>query len=335
MTYVIAEIGNNHNGSLVKAKELVALAATTGADAVKIQSFTGLDIVTPTIKTSEYPEWDSGKFEYWYQYVDSLALPLSDHQELIDFTNSFGMDFITTPVSPSILAFLETLSGIAAYKVASMDLTNTKLLSAIGGTGKPVIMSTGMGRFAEVQEAIKSLSSRQVSVLHCVSDYPLDPQEAALNNINFLIDSLPNHTVGFSDHSLGHELTIAAVALGAKVIEKHFTADRADPNPAEHHFSMMPDEFETMVSWIRAIEKGSQESFWSRSNGEELGKQRFRRSYHYKYDLPAGTVIELDHLNYLRPGNGLDNSDLNEVLGKPILRAVTAHDACILEHFAH
>ena len=159
MTYIIAEIGNNHNGSIKKAKQLVKEAVNSGVDAIKIQSFRGLDIVSPKVLMSDLPDWDDGKFKYWYQFAEDLALPLENHQELIDFTNSLSVDFIT-PVSVEILEELESLKGIRGYKVASMDLTNTNLLIEMSKTNKPIIMSTGMGSEKKLKELLVFLKFR-------------------------------------------------------------------------------------------------------------------------------------------------------------------------------
>ena len=144
-SYIIAEIGNNHNGSLGKALELIDAAAKAGVDAVKFQSFRGIDIVSPKVKADEYKGWDVKNFEFWYQFLDTIALKLEDHQKVIDYTKSKNLDFITTPTSPYIVEYLEKLKGIKAYKIASMDLNNFPLLHAVAKTKKEILMSTGMG----------------------------------------------------------------------------------------------------------------------------------------------------------------------------------------------
>ncbi|CAI8349690.1 MAG: N,N'-diacetyllegionaminic acid synthase [Cellvibrionales bacterium UBA7375] len=333
MTYIVAEIGNNHNGSLSQAKKLVSMAARSGVDAVKFQSFRGIDISTPKLKVSDYKGWEAIGFEYWYEFADSVSLPLEEHQEIIDFTHEFGIDFITTPVSPYIVEYLEGLSGIDAYKVASMDLNNDGLLRAIAKTDKPVIMSTGMGRLIEVDKAVDMLGNRDIDILHCVSNYPLQAEDAYLNNIGILRNRFADKRIGFSDHSLGHELVIVAVAMGAKIIEKHVTLDRNDPSPAEHHFSMEPNELTSMVQWIRALEKNFQVTEWGRSQKENQdGRQLYRRSFHYNKKLSAGHKVSADDLEFLRPGFGIGYCDLDKVVGQPLVCDVDEYQPCELVH---
>ncbi|MDH5523661.1 MAG: N-acetylneuraminate synthase family protein [Desulfobulbaceae bacterium] len=329
-TYIIAEIGNNHNGSVDKAVELINKAAEAGADAVKFQSFRGLDIVTPKVRADEYPGWNVSGYEYWYQFLDSIALPLADHQKVIDHAHDCGLDFITTPVSPAIVDLLERMTGIDTYKVASMDLNNFGLLHAIAATDKKVILSTGMGALSEVDRAVDILGKDDLSILHCVSDYPLEPSNAALNNLNVLKERFPRGQVGFSDHSLGHELIIAAVAMGARVIEKHVTLDRNDPSPAEHHFALEPDEFAAMIKWVRSIDENLSISSWQRSSNEGEGRLKFRRSFHYNRDLPSGQVVDEDDLLFTRPGDGIGYEDLSSLVGRPLCEKREAFAPCLI-----
>lgn len=331
--YVIAEIGNNHNGSVSKALEMIDMSAEAGVDAVKFQSFRGLDIVSPRVPASAYPGWNVKDKTWWYEFLDTIALPLENHQEIIDYAHKKGVDFITTPVSPYIVEYLEKLSGIDAYKVASMDLNNHGLLQAMANTTKPVIMSTGMGHVSEVDKAVEMLGDRDIGVLHCVSDYPLQAEDAYLNNINVLRSRFEGKEIGFSDHSLGHELVIAAVAMGAKIIEKHVTLDRDDPSPAEHHFSMEPSELTEMVQWIRALDKNFGQTGWGRSAKESQdGHQAYRRSFHYNKKLSKGHKVSTDDLVFLRPGTGIDYSELNNVIGQYLICDVDEYQPCELTH---
>lgn len=329
-SYTIAEIGNNHNGSLEKALQLIDASATTGAEAVKFQSFRGIDIVSPRVRADEYKGWDVKNFEFWYQFIDTIALKLEDHQTVIDYTNKLGLDFITTPTSPYIVEFLETLKGIKAYKVASMDLNNFPLLNAIAKTGKEVIMSTGMGTMEEVHKAVEILKNNKLSILHCVSDYPLDPDQSHLTNILELKKAFPDHTIGFSDHSLGHELSIAARCMGALVFEKHITLDRKDPNPAEHHFAMEPGEFKDLVSWLRHIDNNLNETGFRRSETEQVNKFKYRRSYHFKDNFSKGHQIELNDLTLVRPGDGIGEDQIKNFVGRKLKTDVAAFDPCLM-----
>jgi N,N'-diacetyllegionaminate synthase len=330
-SYIIAEIGNNHNGSLEKALALVDAAADAGVDAVKFQSFRGIDIVSPKVKADEYKGWDVKNFEFWYQFLDTIALKLEDHQRVIDYTNSKHLDFITTPTSPYIVEYLEKLEGIRSYKIASMDLNNFPLLHAVAKTKKEILMSTGMGEMSEVVKAVEIFKNHPLSVLHCVSDYPLDPDKAFLNNITKLRAQFPKLAIGFSDHSLGHELCVAARCLGATLFEKHITLDRQDPNPAEHHFAMEPAEFKELVKWIRSMDINLSINSFSRSETEKVNKFKYRRSYHYNKALPEGTAVTLNDLSLVRPGEGILQEDLEKLTGKKLTRNVNAYDACSLK----
>ncbi len=331
MTYIIAEIGNNHNGSIKKCMKLFDAASSSGAHAVKIQSFTGKDIVSPEIKSSVYKNWDSKGFKHWYEFLDSIALPLSDHQTAIDYANELKLDFITTPVTPNIVNYLEKLDGIKSYKLASMDLTNMDLVNSLSQTNKSIIMSTGMGELTEIENVVSVLDKNDLSILHCVSDYPLNPNNAALSNIRVLKKKFNEHKIGFSDHSLGWELAIIAISLGAELIEKHFTLDRRDKNSAEHHFSMEPKELETLINWSKVLETNSKDSNWRRSNNEETNKIQFRRSFHYSKDLPKDHIITKDDLIFIRPGNGLDFDDINKILNQKLTNSKKAYTACYLD----
>lgn len=332
-SYIISEIGNNHNGNLEKAIQLIDESYNAGVDAVKFQTFRGIDIVSPKVKADEYKGWDVKGFEFWYQFLDTIALKLEDHQAVIDYTNSKGMDFITTPTSPYIIDFLETLKGIKAYKVASMDLNNIPLLQAIANTDKEVIMSTGMGDMIDIDKAVEIFKNKKLSILHCVSDYPLDPSKAYLNNIIELKNRFQNYDIGFSDHSLGHELCIAARCLGAIIFEKHITLNRNDPNPAEHHFALEPNEFKVLVNWLRDIDTNINSTGFLRSESEKINKYKYRRSYHYKHDLSCGTKITVEDLTLVRPGDGIESSEIKSVLGKIIKKDVASFDPCLKEHF--
>ena len=333
MTYIIAEIGNNHNGSIEKAKLLVNEAINSGADAIKTQSFRGLDIVSPRVLMSDLPDWDDGKFKYWYQFIEDFALPLENHQELINYTNSFDIDFITTPVSVEILDELESLKGISAYKLASMDLTNKNLIIELSKTSKPIIISTGMGSMEEIEDAIHILRKSDLTILHCVSDYPLNPLNANLSNIKILKEKFKDYKIGFSDHSLGHELSVAAVSLGAEVIEKHFTLNRNDKEKAEHHMSMEPKDFLELCKWIRALDDNLSKNTWGRSRLEVSNKFQFRRSFHYKSSLPSGHKVSLKDLRFVRPCDGIGYDQINDILEKKLTKSVNSFDPCLLEDF--
>jgi len=329
--YIIAEIGNNHNGCVSKAKKLIDVAKEAGVDAVKFQSFRGKDIVATNVMVSDYPSWDNGKFKFWHEFLDSIALPLNSHQELINYAMSNGLDFITTPVSPKIIEFLEDLSDIKSYKIASMDLTNIDLLYALSKTKKELILSTGMGSLDEVKKAYNIIKSNKLSILHCISDYPLNPENANLSNIKFLTDTFPDVRIGFSDHSLGHELSLLAINCGARVIEKHITLDRNDKQKAEHHFSLEPLELKCLVKWIRIQEKIINQHSWLRSQNEKKLTTLYRRSFRYNKDLKKNQTLSIDDIVFIRPGDGVGMEDRDKIIGKKLKMNRKKNQPCLLK----
>jgi len=328
--YVISEIGNNHGVNIDTAKEMIKISCKVGADAVKFQTFKAMDIVNPKVPADAYRGWDvSDKFEYWHEFVDTLAMPYEWYGELIDYARDLGIGFISTPASLEAASFLVE-KGVDALKIASMDVNNIPFLSEIDRMGLPVILSTGMATMEEIQEAVTTLRTAPLILLHCVSNYPLKYEDANLLNIRMLSDyfELP---VGFSNHSLGYDLDMAAIGLGADVIEKHFTLDRSTSSTAEHHFSMEPEEMKGMIEKIRMIEKalGSYKRIFSQ---EELSnRKQFRRSIVARYAMDAGETIKDEDLAFVRPGTGLPPGDKEKVVGKKLKCSIKAYDFIRLE----
>ena len=323
--YVISEIGNNHDTNIETAKALIKASYEAGADAVKFQTFKALDIVNPNVPANAYPGWDvSDKFEYWHQFVDTIAMPYQWYDELIAYTRELGLAFISTPASVEAAHFLAQ-KQIDALKVSSMDLNNIPFLREVDNIGLPVILSTGMSTIEEIKETVPVFRKSPLILLHCVSNYPLKHKDANLRNIQMLenVFSLP---VGFSNHALGYELDITAVALGACVIEKHFTFDRLNPNIAEHHFSMKPDEMKEMVDKIRAIEEslGTHERIMTED--ELHNRSLSRRSVTVRKDMQSGEKIIEQDLIVVRPGTGIEPKYINTVVGKKVTRAMKAFE---------
>lgn len=317
--FIIAEIGNNHDGSKERAIELIDIAADCGADAVKFQTFRGTDIVSPLIKSSEYPQWDVGNYEYWYQFLDSIALPFDAHKPVFDYAKSRGLAVFSTPTSPEIVDFLESI-GVPAYKIASMDVTNIPLLQRVAATCKPVIISTGMASDSELDKLMSFFPASDVSLLHCISDYPLDPCNANLLSINHLKERyLSTNRIGFSDHSLDSFLSCLAVAMGARIIEKHITYDRFSNSPAEHHFSLDPNMFQAFVADIRKTQSSLGITALSRSPSENANRSKYRRSIHVNKQLPAGAILSSDDLAIVRPGDGAEPEFLLDFLGSRLV----------------
>lgn len=320
--FIIAEIGNNHNGSKETALELIDFASKAGADAVKFQTFTGLDIVSPTVSADEYKGWDVKGFTFWHEFLDTISLGLSDHKEVYEYASLKGLIPFSTPTSVRIVDFLESI-GNEIYKIASMDVTNIPLLKRVAETGKPVIMSTGMANETEIEQAINIFKNNELVVLHCVSDYPVQPENVNLLSIPFLAERF-NVITGFSDHSLTNEFAIAAISIGARVIEKHITYSRQSKEKAEHHFALEPGEFKEMVNAIRNIESGMGTKKLMRSAGELENKVKYRRSLHLNKNKKTGEQIFADDISVVRPAIGADASEFDFFIGKTLGRDVDA-----------
>ncbi|MBI5698797.1 N-acetylneuraminate synthase family protein [Candidatus Saganbacteria bacterium] len=321
--YFISEIGNNHGVDLKLAKRLIKASAEAGTDAVKFQTFRALDIVNPnvTAKSCASTGWDvSDRFDYWYQFVETLVMPYEWYDELIAYTRSLGMAFISTPASLEAAHFLAK-KKVDALKIASMDLNNIPFLKEVDKLGLPVILSTGMATAEEIGEAVSAIKRSPLALLHCVSNYPLRPEDANLMNIKMLQDrfSLP---VGFSNHALGDELDIVAVGLGAGIIEKHFTFDRKDPRIAEHHFSMLPAEMKEMVGKVRLIEKALGNYHRTMTESELRTRDIARRSITTIIEVKKGAVIKKDDLGFIRPGTGIEPKHIKEIIGKRARRTI-------------
>lgn len=316
--FIIAEIGNNHNGDMQTACDLIDVAADAGVDAVKFQTFRGIDIVTPEVLSSEYPGWDVKNYKYWYEFLDTIALPLDKHKEVFDYAKSKNLIPFSTSSTPDMADFLSQLD-VPIFKIASMDVTNTPLLRRVAGKGRLVILSTGMVDEVEVRNAAGFFPREKLALLHCVSNYPLEYSDANLNTIKRLKD-LFGCTVGFSDHSLGYDLSIAAVALGAKIIEKHITLDRNSPKKAEHHFALEPQELRELVSKIRKIESAMGVEAIILSEQEKKFKMKAMRSLHLNRNMAKGNTITKYDISVLRPSNGAPPEQFNNFVGKRLKR---------------
>lgn len=321
-TFIIAEIGNNHNGSKEKAKELIDVAAEAGVDAVKFQTFRGVDIVTPLVKANEYKGWNIDKFDFWYEFLDSIALKFEDHSEVYDYAYSKGIIPMSTPTSPDSVDFLESINN-PIYKIASMDVTNLQLLKKVASTGKPVILSTGMSNESEIESAIEIFSKNEFVLLHCISDYPVNPENVNLKTITYFQQKY-SVLSGLSDHAITNEFAISAVALGAKVIEKHITNSRNTTEKAEHHFSLEPNELKSLVCSIRILEKGLGEVGLKRSPNEEMNKLKYRRSLHLNKAMKKGCIIKNEDISVLRPNTGDAPDNIEHYIGKKLTEDVQA-----------
>jgi len=303
-TFIIAEGGLNHNGDVDIGKELIKEAKKCGADAIKFQSYhTG--------------EFISKKSEY-YELFKSLELSEEEFYELKKYAEKIGIKFISTPLDLKYVDILNKMN-IPAFKIASGDLTFYPLLEKVAKTDKPVILSTGMANILEIWEAIEVLRNngcKEIILLHCISSYPTPYEDVNLNAIKTL-KRIFNIPVGYSDHTLGIIAPIVSVALGADVIEKHFTLDRNMEGP-DHTLSADPEEFKEIVDNIRLVEKmlGGGEKIPMPSERDVIIEAR--RSVVAKRSIKKGECLSPDNLSFKRPGKGIETKYLNIILNKKI-----------------
>ena len=323
--FVISEIGNNHNGSFEKARKMIRLSARSGADAVKFQTFRAGDIVSPLVPAGEYRGWKVGpRYSRWIDFLKTLELPLRRYPDLIKLSHDLGLAFISTPTSIETAEFLYSKKA-DALKIASMDVTNLPLLRGISGMNIPVIMSTGMAALKEIEEAVRLFNRSRIALLHCVSDYPMDPADANLRTIPFMRERF-NLPVGFSDHSLGEEIDVWAVCAGAQLLEKHFTLNRKSPVKAEHHFSVEPGEMKRMVSRVRETEKTLGVYNKVLSGTESENRVKYRRSIFFVRDMKQGERIRSGDMVCLRPETSLKPRLWNSLFGKRVKKEIKAYE---------
>jgi N,N'-diacetyllegionaminate synthase len=320
---IIAEAGVNHNGDLNTAKELIDVAANAGVDLVKFQTFKADDLVSKEAKKARYQikNTEEGN-DSQYEMLKKLELSESDHSTLIEYANSKGIEFFSTAFDVKGLEYLNSL-GFSLFKVPSGEITNYPYLKKIASFGKPVILSTGMASLKEIEQALQVLTSegltnREITILHCNTEYPTPMEDVNLKAMNTISREF-DVEVGYSDHTLGIEVPIAAVALGAKVIEKHFTLDRNLPGP-DHRASLEPNELNAMIRAIRNIEiailgSGIKEP----SSSEKKNINIARKSIHAKNDLKKGSILREEDLIALRPGDGISPMEWKNIIGKELL----------------
>lgn len=327
---IIAEAGVNHNGDISRAFELIHSAKLAGADFVKFQSFKASKLVSPTAKKAEYQRKNfSDGDDSQYSMLKKLELSEEQHDRIIDECNKVGIKFLSTAFDIDGLHYLNSL-GIPLFKVPSGEITNYPYLKTVAGFGKPVILSTGMSTLDEIKDALDvllehGLSLKEITVLHCNTEYPTPMKDVNLKAM-LTIGNEIGVNIGYSDHTMGIEVPIAAVAMGATVIEKHFTTDRTLPGP-DHKASLEPDELKAMVSAIRNIELAiSGDGVKAPSESEFKNISIARKSLHTAREIKAGEVISERDLIALRPGSGISPMKVNEVIGKTANRFIDAYE---------
>ncbi len=329
--FIIAEAGVNHNGDIELAKKLVDIAVEAGTDAVKFQTFKAENVVTKNAPKADYQAKNTGSNESQHEMLKELELSEDEFKELYKYTKRRGIIFLSTPFDFESVDFLEEL-GVPAFKVSSADLTNLPFLKYIAEKRKPIILSTGMGTLGEIEEAIntiKNAGNEDIILLHCVTSYPAKFESLNLRAIQTLKEAfkLP---VGFSDHSLGIYASIAAVALGAVVIEKHFTLDKNLPGP-DHKASLNPEELKEMIEEIRIIEKALGDGIKRAAPEETEIRRVVRRSIVAKVDIPKGATITKDMITFKRPETGLSPKYYKEIIGKKARKKINKDEVITFE----
>lgn len=319
--YIIAEMSANHAGSIENAKRIIRAAKESGADCVKIQTYTP-DTITIDCD-NEYFQINKGtwKGENLYQLYGKAYTPWEWQKELLEEAKKVGIDFFSTPFDFSSVDFLEEI-GVEFYKIASFELVDLPLIRYVASKKKPMIMSTGMSSLGEIEAAVKTAreaGNDQIALLRCASAYPAITDQMNLKTMVNMAEVF-NVPVGLSDHSMGSVGAVTAVALGASIIEKHFCLDRAMENP-DSVFSMNPEEFSSMVRDIRQAQKAIGTVSYGPTEQEKDSKI-FRKSIFCIKDIKKGEIITPNNIKVIRPGYGLSPSYYEEILGQVALRDI-------------
>ena len=325
---IIAEAGVNHNGSLETAKQLVFAASEAGADMVKFQTFSADRLVTVSANKADYQNHTTSTSESQHEMIRKLEIPREMHEELIAYCGQCNIKFFSSGFDSKSINMLVEL-GLDLFKVPSGEITNLPYLRHVGEYGKPVILSTGMANMGEIETALDILENsgtlrNQITVLHCNTEYPTPIEDVNLRAMLAIKDAF-GVSVGYSDHTLGIEVPIAAVSLGAKVIEKHFTLDCNLPGP-DHRASLEPDQLKAMVQAIRNIEKALGDGIKRPSPSEMKNIPIVRKSLVAATAIQAGECFTELNITVKRPGTGISPMNWNEVLGSFAVRDYKADE---------
>jgi len=318
--YIIAEIGANHNGNMELAKKMIASAKNCGCDAVKFQSWNNKSLICEQEyqRNQKYNDSPKKHFGSLSEMVEKYYLRPEQHVMLKNYCDEIGINFASTPFSRGEIDLLKDI-GVEYFKLASMDIDNVPLIKYMASLQKPILVSTGMASLSEIEqavEAIESVGNTKIVLLHCISIYPPEYKDINLNNIKMLRETF-EYPVGFSDHTIGTSIPLAAVALGACVIEKHFTIDKNLPG-WDHEISANPQEMKIICNETKNISDalGSFKRIVSIAEFEK--RKRFRRSVVTTRDMLANEVVKETDITFKRPGTGISPSELKYVLGRKL-----------------
>lgn len=329
--FVIAEAGVNHNGSLEMALRLVDAAADARADAVKFQTFKTGKVVSPFAPKAEYQARNTGEAETQWEMIQKLELPATAFQRVAEHCRARSILFLSTPFDSESADELERL-GVPAFKIPSGEITNTPLLEHIARKHRPLIVSTGMADLDEVRAAVEVLvaaGNRELALLQCTSNYPASPASINLRAMRTLAGTFAA-PAGFSDHSEGIEIALAAVALGACIVEKHFTLDRTLPGP-DHRASLEPAQLAALVTGIRKVEAALGDGLKRPAAEERATAEVARRSLVAACDIPAGCAITAEMIAIVRPGTGLPPAMRERIVGRRVRAGIKAGTVLTLE----
>lgn len=318
--YIIAEAGVNHNGSIELAKKMVDKAKDAGADCIKFQTFISENIASKNAVKAEYQKQQTNSNENQIDMLKKLELSFNEFLELNEYCNKKDIEFLSTAFDLESIDFLNSI-GLKRWKIPSGDITNLPYLIKIASLRKPVILSTGMSTMLDIKNAVSVLEengSGEITILHCTTEYPAPYKDVNLSAMNTIKREF-NAPVGYSDHTKGIEIPIAAVAMGATVIEKHFTLDRNMEGP-DHKASLEPDELKLMVSSIRNIELAMGDGMKKPADSEIKNMTVARKSIVANKDISKGEIFTENNLTVKRPGNGISPMKWFEVLGQTATR---------------
>lgn len=324
--YMIAELSANHNGSIERAKKTIKAAKDSGADAIKIQTYSADTMTIDCTKDDFIVKGGLWSGYSLYDLYKEASTPFEWHAELFSFARSLGITIFSTPFDESAVDLLEGLNA-PAYKIASFELTDLPLIDCVARTGKPIFISTGMGTREEIGEAVevaRSAGCKSLLLFHCISSYPAPLGQANLMQMK-LIQKEFKVPVGLSDHTIGNTAALVATALGACAIEKHFTLDRGEKGP-DSEFSIEPREFEIMVKIVQEAWPSLGVASFNRPQAESESKI-FRRSLYFVEDLKMGQKISKNSIRRIRPGFGLAPKHFNDLIGKRVKRDISRGDA--------
>ncbi|MEQ9265259.1 MAG: N-acetylneuraminate synthase [Balneolaceae bacterium] len=333
-TYIIAEAGVNHNGDLDTALELVRKAKEIGVDCIKFQTFKAEAVVTKSAPKADYQLKVTNQEESQYEMLKSLELDFESYKVILSECDSVGIDFLSTPYNKDDVDFLIKL-GVQGFKIASGQLIELDFLKYVAEKKLPIIISSGMGTLSEISKAIETIretGNDEIVLLQCVTNYPADIEDAnvlAMPAMSRALDII----VGYSDHVPSNYATYAAVALGATIVEKHFTLDTKMDGP-DHSSSLDVAGFQELVNGIRAVESSLGDSNKKPMEAEIRNSKGMRRSIVFKENLEKGTVLTRDNLTFKRPATGLKPEMMDTFLGKKLSAAVNQDEMLDYKHIA-